>query len=449
MRRFLGVLVAVLTTTVVFGVVLVVLAWFGQGPSLVPSRLAAAGLQGLFALFALPPAAAVAVVLGLPLALRLERHGERGPRPYLLLGAALGIAPFVLFDIYVVGYEFFAAARRGLGDGLLTMIARQSRAVPRALAWLLIGGLCGAASAVAYWAVAVRGRVPRAAAALAVAVVALLAGGGCSKVTDTRVTDWCIRRSTVGPSFGHYSGSRSSECRVRSWGFWRKLDEVAVGPVIALDRDTVLIAVPGRRKLIRRGERQARFVCGDNEYGVLPPGHDAIDCVGFVDGPAIGVPTAVRFQRLDIRGRPVGEAAVIRADYDLEREDGGGVAHGRSGAITSAITGGSVGDGAGAGALTGGAAVTAAGPSVTGPEAPRPVSLRVFAGLAISYYDDARTPFFVTYDNQDLIHPDCVLLELQRGAVRAHRAAPGTSLRDCSERDAWSRVVGRALHAPE
>ncbi len=250
-----------------------------------------------------------------------------------------------------------------------------------------------------------------AAAALAVAFVALLVGGGCSKVTDTRVTDWCIRRSTVGPGSGFWSGSRSSECRVRSWGLWWKLDEVAVGPVIALDRDTVLISVPGRRKLIRRGERQARAVCENDEYGALPPGHDAIDCLGFVDGPAIGVPTAVRFQRLDIQGRPVGKAAVIRADRGAVESD--------------------------------------AGAAVPGSEAQRRTPRRVFAGLAISWYDDARTPYFVTYDDRDLVHPACVLLEWTGSTVRAHAAAPGTSLRDCSERDAWSRVVGRMLHAPE
>ena len=426
MRRLLGVVLAVLTTTVVFGVVLVVLSWFGQGPSLVPSRLAAAGLQGLYALFALPPAAVVAAALGLPLALRLERRGARELRPYLLLGAALGIAPFVLFDMYVVGYELLAAARRGLGDssfGLFAALARQVRAAPRAMAWLVIGGLCGAASAAAYWAAAVRRRAPRAPAALAVAFVVLLAGGGCSKVTDTRVTDWCIRRSTVGPSFGQFSGSRSSECRVRNWGLWWKLDEVAVGPVIALDRDTVLISVPGRRKLIRRGERQARFVCENDEYGALPPRHDAIDCLGFVDGPAIGVPTAVRFQRLDIQGRPVGEAAVVHADRGAAPE--------------------------GAAPITRSAVESDAGAAFTAPEAQRRTPRRVFAGLAISCYDDTRTPYFVTYDDADLVHPDCVLLELNGSTVRAHRAAPGTSLRDCSERDAWSRVVGRTLHAPE
>ncbi len=423
MRLLLGTVLAALTSTAVFGVVFVGLAWFGQGPSLMPSRLAAAGLQGLHALFVLPPAAVVAVALGLPLALRLERRGEHELRPFLMLGAALGIAPFVLFDIYVVGYEFLAAAHRGLGDAMALTVARQFRVAPRAMAWLLVGGLCGAVSAAAYWAVAVRRRVRRPSPALVVAFAALLATGGCSRVTDTRVTDWCVRRSTIGPSFGHYSGSRSSECRVRRWGFWRKLDEVAVGPVIALDRDTVLISIPGRRKLIRRGERQASPVCGDNEYGVLPPGHGAIDCLGFVDGPALGVPTAVRFQRLDIQGRPAGEPAVIRAGHDAARE--------------SVV------------AITRGAAATAAVAAITEPEGPRPASLRVFAGLAISYYDDARTPFFVTYDNSDLVHPDCVLLELQADRVRAHRAAPGASLRDCSERDAWARVVGRTLHAPE
>jgi hypothetical protein len=260
-------------------------------------------------------------------------------------------------------------------------------------------------------------------AALAVAFVALLVGGGCSKVTDTRVTDWCIRRSTVGPGSGFWSGSRSSECRVRSWGLWWKLDEVAVGPVIALDRDTVLISVPGRRKLIRRGERQARAVCENDEYGALPPGHDAIDCLGFVDGPAIGVPTAVRFQRLDIQGRRVGEAAVIHADRGTAPE--------------------------GAAPITGGVAGSHASAAITGPEAERRTARRVFAGLAISWYDDARAPYFVTYDDRDLVHPACVLLEVNGSTVRAHAAAPGTSLGDCSERDAWSRVVGRRLYAPE
>ncbi len=263
----------------------------------------------------------------------------------------------------------------------------------------------------------------RSAAALAVAFVAVLAGGGCSKVADTRVTDWCMRRSTVGPSSGVWSGSRSSECRVRSWGLWWKLDEVAVGPVIALDRDTVLISVPGRRKLIRRGERQARAVCGNDEYGALPPGHDAIDCLGFVAGPAIGVPTAVRFQRLDIQGRPVGEAAVIHADRGTAPE--------------------------GAAPITGGAVESHVGAAIPEPEAQRRTPRRVFAALAISWYDDARTPYFVTYNDRDLVHPACVLLEWTGDTVRAHPAAPGTSLADCSGRDAWSRVVGRMLYAPE
>jgi hypothetical protein len=103
----------------------------------------------------------------------------------------------------------------------------------------------------------------------------------------------------------------------------------------------------------------------------------------------------------------------------------------------------------GAATITGGAVEPHASAVIKEPEAQRRTPHRVFAGLAISYYDDARTPFFVTYDDGDLDHPNCVLLELNGSTVRTHPAAPGTSLRDCSERDAWSRVIGRALYAPE
>jgi len=258
---------------------------------------------------------------------------------------------------------------------------------------------------------------------VAAALVLLSASIGCSTRNETRVTDWCIRRETVGWTVGPWSGNSSSECLVRRWGLWRRLDELAVGPVLALDPDTVLLSVPGRRKLIRRGERRARPVCDDNEYGVLPPGHDAIDCLGFVAGPAMGVPTSVRFRRLDIQGRPAGVATILDADRDAAPR--GSVAI--PGAGPSRPSGGD-------GPAT---AVTGARPR------------RVFAALAIAYYDDARAPYFMTYDDSNPGHPDCALLELSGAGLRVHAAAPGAKLRECSDRKAWSRVVGRTLHAPE
>ena len=398
MRRTLGVLLAALATPLVLGVVLAVLLWLKLGLSLDARELGVVALNGLLAVYSLPVSLLVAAALGLPLALRLERRGERSARAHLRLGAALGMLPFAVLGICLIGYELVAAARLGLGDavfGLEPHLGRLAHATPRAAAWLAIGALCGSASALTYWVIAVRRiRTPAGTAASALALVLLSASIGCSTRTETRVTDWCIRRETVGRSVGPWSGPRSSECLVRRWGLWWRLDELAVGPVLALDPDTVLLSVPGKRKLIRRGERRARPVCDDNEYGALPPGHDAIDCLGFVAGPAMGVPTSVRFQRLDIQGRPAGSATVLDADRG------------------------------------------------TG-------SRRVFMALAISYYDGARVPYFVTYDDSNLGHPDCALLELSGAGLRVHPAAPGTTLRECSDREAWSRVVGRTLHAPE
>jgi len=136
----------------------------------------------------------------------------------------------------------------------------------------------------------------------------------------------------------------------------------------------------------------------------------------------MGVATSVRFRRLDRQGRPAGPATILDADRDA--------------ASRRAV------------AITGGGS-----PVLPATTVPRLLS----RGAAASCVRGARNfvlrrralPYFVTYDDSNLGHPDCELLELIGAGLRAHVAVPGTTLRECSDREAWSRVVGRTLHAPE
>lgn len=399
MRRALGLIAAIFAAPFVLSLVLGLGLWFRLGVPISSSALGGIALSSSYALFALPLALLVALLLGWPLALRLERRGRDRARDFVGLGALLGALPFVAYGLYLMAWEI---ARPGGAKRLL-------RAVPDAFDWLGLACLCGIVSALAYWAVAVRkARRARLGRIGAISALVALASLSCSQVSETRVTDWCLLRVTVGPSYGHYSGGRHSECLVKRFGFWRQLDEVAVGDAVALDDDLVLISTSGERKLLRRGDRHATPPC-PGEFVSIPPSQRALDCVAFVDGRALGVPTRLRWKRIAFDGTTIAETTISSVD---STHSGDAPTH----------------DGASFGA-----------------DADQPPSTRIFSGPSISFYGPDDTAYFVTYDDADRTEPRCALVPVDKHGAKAAIYADDLTFSSCHDRTLWSERLGTNL----
>lgn len=100
----------------------------------------------LYAMLSSPVALFVTLAAGGPIAHQLAHRGHVGPGRHLLLGAALGAMPFLLFDGYIIGTNILLDVRPvpDLDDVLV------------AARWAVLGSWCGVWSATAYWAVAIR-----------------------------------------------------------------------------------------------------------------------------------------------------------------------------------------------------------------------------------------------------------------------------------------------------
>ncbi|NJN64198.1 MAG: hypothetical protein HC882_04505, partial [Acidobacteria bacterium] len=122
MRRALGLIAAIFAAPFVLSLVLGLGLWFRLGVPISSSALGGIALSSSYALFALPLALLVALLLGWPLALRLERRGRDRARDFVGLGALLGALPFVAYGLYLMVWEI---ARPGGAKRLL-------RAVPDA-----------------------------------------------------------------------------------------------------------------------------------------------------------------------------------------------------------------------------------------------------------------------------------------------------------------------------
>jgi hypothetical protein len=146
MRRLMALLVAPLASGVVYAVAAGVVAaqhleaWSTR--AFVASALDIAfGSAG-----AIIAAFAMTLLVGMPLADALDRRGRGRARNIVVLGALLGMLPFVAFDLYVVIAELNRHAT-------LATVASLSKDLPRALALAALGASCGAASAWTYWSI--------------------------------------------------------------------------------------------------------------------------------------------------------------------------------------------------------------------------------------------------------------------------------------------------------
>jgi len=102
----------------------------------------------LYAMLSAPVALFVTLAAGGPVAHQLAHRGHVGAVRHLLIGAALGAMPFLLFDGYIIGTNILLDVRPvpDLDDVLV------------AARWASLGSWCGFWSAAAYWVVAIRRR---------------------------------------------------------------------------------------------------------------------------------------------------------------------------------------------------------------------------------------------------------------------------------------------------
>jgi hypothetical protein len=91
----------------------------------------------------------VNATIGMPLAIRLIER-DRTIRAFLLSGAAIGAAPFLLADLYLFCRDVLARPDAGLvAIGL--SIAHFAPSVRDAARWAAAGALCGAVTALGLW----------------------------------------------------------------------------------------------------------------------------------------------------------------------------------------------------------------------------------------------------------------------------------------------------------
>jgi hypothetical protein len=116
----------------------------------------------IWAVYGVPIALAVTLLGGIPCYMRLNRRGRTALLPYLCRGLLLGAAPFLLFDLYIVGVELWRSALHGIRHeffGLVPTLTRLFGDVPVASVWAGIGSYCGGLGALLFWLVSVRGPV--------------------------------------------------------------------------------------------------------------------------------------------------------------------------------------------------------------------------------------------------------------------------------------------------
>jgi hypothetical protein len=145
-RRIIAVLLAPLATGVVYALVYGALVLFQIESFSARALLATAPGIAEWSGVATIAAVAMTLLVGLPLAVSLERRGRDSVRDIVLLGAMLGALPFVLFDAYVVFAELDRHPTLAAVSGLF-------KDLPRALALAGLGASCGTASAWTYWSI--------------------------------------------------------------------------------------------------------------------------------------------------------------------------------------------------------------------------------------------------------------------------------------------------------
>jgi hypothetical protein len=209
---------------------------------------------------------------------------------------------------------------------------------------------------------------------------------GCTRADEQFVTSWFKVRTSPSPKIG--DPSTITEYFVRRYGFfWRKIDDAAVRGATAINAKTVAYFDNDEARLIHQGEVEAIFVCGRGPAGVsFPTGAEAVDCVDALAGPTPAVATMLRFRRISA-------SAVVTIEKTI---------------------------------------------AVEGPN-------RVFLQPMVTFYDEGATAYFATMRAGLNVTPNCALLAVGAGEVRSVAGSPTMELRDCSQADNWTPMVGRAL----
>lgn len=179
------------------------------------------------------------------------------------------------------------------------------------------------------------------------------------------------------------------ESFVRSYGFWRRLENCQGGQV--LNPEVVALSCSDSfhtgLALVHKGETVPRPACGLLSAGAtIAPRNNAVDCFEVMAGRAPFVPTRLGYRRVDLSGRELGSA-------ELSAEQPG----------------------------------------------------RVFLGPIARFYDDDGAPYFVTYDDRSKDAPACVLFTLEAGALKAVVSSSEPRVSECYDAEAWSRLAGRTL----
>ena len=234
---------------------------------------------------------------------------------------------------------------------------------------------------------------------------------GCSRTQDEVLLPWVKYRTVGGPGgSGIWSGSSHTEVLVRRWWGWSMVFDgnAAPGRPIVLTPAAVLIPKSGEGWLLTSSASSPSLACGDRKAGFsVPPIGRFVDCVDHLAGPAPAIAIALRVRRVDAAGKLI-------AQQEFE----------------------------------------AGGPG------------RVFSKPAVSFYDDAGTPYLVTFrdpwaeeqpdgsqprmsaSNERLEQITCELITVGPNAPPALPAPPGHKIADCSTAEVWSRVLGRRLRDP-
>lgn len=103
----------------------------------------------IVSIFAVPIAAIVLIVVGLPVSFLLGRRGRLKLRHFAIAGALVGAAPFAIGEIY----ETVSRAASFPDAGILRTIQELFLTLPDSLLFPVLGAACGAACAVTYRAI--------------------------------------------------------------------------------------------------------------------------------------------------------------------------------------------------------------------------------------------------------------------------------------------------------
>ena len=234
---------------------------------------------------------------------------------------------------------------------------------------------------------------------------------GCGRTDEEAVLPWVKYRSVTGPGgSGMWAGSSHTEVLVRRWWGWSKLFDgnAAPGRPVVLSPTAVLVPSHTGSRIVHKSASEMPLACGDREAIVtVPPGGGFVDCVNHLAGPAPAIATSLRVRRLDPAGKVV-------ASQEFTLSEPG----------------------------------------------------RVFLSPSILFYDEAGTPYLVTFRDpwaetgpdgslrSGLATPErlqniaCEMTAVGANVPEPFVAPAGHKVADCSSPNVWGPVAGRTLRDP-